>query len=84
MTSASFRLLCVSVFAVFTSSVFGQHSDACADLASIKIPGLEITKAAIVPPGKANPPFGTGYAGPVPEHCRVDGIINRRTGVDGQ
>jgi feruloyl esterase len=84
MLSASFRIFCVSVIAVFTCSAFGQHSDTCGDLASIKIPGAEITKAAVVPAGKANPPFGIGYDGPVPEYCRVDGVINRRTGVDGQ
>ena len=71
-------------FAVCCCAVFAQQPNRCAGLANLKIPGVEITKAAIVPPGNANPPFGMGYAGPVPQYCRVDGMINRRTGVDNK
>ncbi len=76
-------LLLLFLFASFAAG-FAQQRYACADLSVVKIREVEITKAAIVPPGKANPPFGMGYAGPVPQYCRVDGIIDRRTGVDGK
>ena len=75
--------LLFSVSAILCGTALAQQANSCADLASVKLPGVEITKAAFVPAGTANPPFG-GYAGPVPQHCRVDGVINHRTGVDGQ
>jgi Tannase and feruloyl esterase len=50
-------------------------------LTTIRIPGVEITKAV----GNAIPlPGMPAYFGPVPAHCPVDGVINRRTGVGGQ
>ena len=63
-----------------------SHSaDPCAALSGLKIGGTEITKAALVPAGTAVPPPypGAPSIGPLPAHCRVDGIINRRKGVDG-
>jgi len=65
---------------------WGQGADACAGLTSMKIPGVEITKAATVPAGPAEPlPQGwPGYRGQLPAHCRVDGVIHRRKGVDGE
>lgn len=80
----STRFLPVLFLSLLAIPGFSQQPSRCSDLAGIKIPSVEITKAAVVPAGKANPPFGFGYAGPVPEHCRVDGVINRRTGVDGK
>jgi hypothetical protein len=58
----------------------------CADLASLKIDAVEITKAELVPAGTMIPaPYpGAPSIGPLPAHCRVDGMINRRKGVDGQ
>jgi feruloyl esterase len=59
---------------------------ACTALQSFERPGsaLEITAATTVPagPAPAGPP-GRAYSGPLPAHCRVDGILERRTGVDG-
>jgi hypothetical protein len=62
-----------------------QSADPCAALAGLKIDGVEITKAALVPAGTTVPPPypGAQGIGPLPAHCRVDGIINRRKGVDG-
>ena len=58
----------------------------CAALAGLKIDAVEITKAALIPAGTTVPPPypGAPSIGPLPAHCRVDGVINRRKGVDGQ
>ncbi len=63
-----------------------QSAGTCADLAGLKIDGVEIAKAAPVPSGATIPPAYPGALaiGPLPAHCRVDGIINRRKGIDGQ
>ncbi len=60
---------------------------ACSALKSFALPGasLEITSATRVPagPGPAAAPGRPGFAGEIPAHCRVDGILERRTGVGG-
>ena len=63
-----------------------QPSNPCSDLANLKLAGLEITSAALVPAGTmVPPPYPNAPAiGPLPAHCRVDGVINRRKGIDGQ
>ena len=63
-----------------------QSADPCAALSGLKIGGTEITKAALVSAGTTVPPPypGAPSIGPLPAHCRVDGVINRRKGVDGQ
>ena len=61
-------------------------SSACAGLADLKLTGIEITQAEIIPAGTIVPPPypGAPSIGPLPAHCYVGGIINRRKGVDGQ
>jgi hypothetical protein len=56
-----------------------------------QVPGvtLEITKAEAMPsspPGtvRISPNFPGTVSVPVPSYCRVDGVIDRRTGVDGK
>ena len=63
-----------------------QSTDPCAALTGLKINGVEITKAAVVPAGTTIPPPypGAPSIGPLPSHCRVDGVINRRKGAEGQ
>src|ERR1019366_1354573 len=79
-----------SILLVFLASgaVAGlaQSPDKCGDLAKFQMPGakIEITRAELV---AAGPAAGgrAGQAGPVlPAHCRVNGIIDRRTGPDGK
>jgi Tannase and feruloyl esterase len=63
-----------------------QNQDRCADLLKFQSPGmkLEITRAERVAAGPARGGRG-GAAGPnLPAHCRVDGMIDRRTGSDGK
>ena len=61
-------------------------TNSCADVANLKMDGVEITKAVLVPAGTTVPPLypGAPSAGPLPVHCRVDGVIHRRKGADGE
>ena len=73
--------------AAFNCAVAGAESrDACAGLTGLKVSGVEITSSRLVPAGTTIPPGypGAPSIGPLPAHCRVDGVINRRMGVDGQ
>jgi feruloyl esterase len=58
----------------------------CVDIADLKMDGVEITNAALVPPGTIVPPAypGAPDSGPLPVHCRVDGVIHRRKGTGGE
>jgi feruloyl esterase len=84
----SFPLL-VSLIALTPTVAQGQAPAArCAAMTSFQMPGvtLEITKAQSVPAGPA-PTTGRGAQGQgamLPAYCRVDGMIDRRTGVDGK
>ena len=85
MTNSKLLLLFAAVLDG-SLAAHAQKADPCADLATLKIDGTEITKAALVPDGTTVPPPypGAQGIGPLPAHCRVDGVINRRKGVDGQ
>jgi feruloyl esterase len=63
-----------------------QPSDRCAELTGLRLSEVEITKAEPVAAGISVPPPypGAPAIGPLPAHCRVDGVIHRRKGVDGQ
>jgi hypothetical protein len=63
-----------------------QAPNKCADLAKFKSPGMtiDITRAEMLPAGQVAGARG-GPAGPaLPARCRVDGMIDRRTGSDGK
>jgi hypothetical protein len=75
------------VWLVFTSSTcaMAQQAKSCASLMDMKISGVEITKAVPVAAGSTEPnPYGPGHSAPIPAYCRVEGVINRRTGVGGE
>lgn len=66
-------------------------SAACDALKTLKVPGvaLDITKVEWKPAGSTPAPAGPGGAGAIstlklPAFCRVDGVIDRRTGGDGK
>lgn len=65
-------------------SVAAQTQQTCAQLANLKIAGAEITKTADVPAGSAVPASFPPYSGALPAHCRVEGVLHRRTGAGGQ
>jgi feruloyl esterase len=63
-----------------------QAPNKCGDLAKFQMPGaqIEITRAEMVAAGRAAGGRG-GAAGPMlPAHCRVNGMVDRRTGPDGK
>jgi feruloyl esterase len=68
------------------SAVQAHAEDRCSNLATVKLDGIEITRAESVAAGFTIPPPypGASAIGPFPAHCRVDGVINRRKGMDGQ
>jgi len=84
MTHSKFPLLLLALVSVPIARA--ESANACADLAGFKLPSVEITKSELFPAGTIVPPPYPGAAsiGPLPAHCRVDGVINRRRGVDGQ
>ena len=63
-----------------------ESTVSCTNLARLKIDGVEITKATPVPAGTTIPPMypGAPSMGPLPAHCRVDGVINRHKGAGGE
>jgi len=65
-----------------------REAASCAAQTKLQIPGLTlaITKAEWIPAGSA-PPSGRGgpaIATKLPAYCRVDGVLDRRTGGDGK
>ncbi|MET0247527.1 MAG: tannase/feruloyl esterase family alpha/beta hydrolase [Sphingomonas sp.] len=61
-------------------------ADACAVLQRVSLPGLKITAATRVapaPPGTVRTDRGMLAAG-LPAYCKVEGIINERTGFQGK
>jgi feruloyl esterase len=63
-----------------------QSNTGCSGMMQLKSPGmtLEITRAALIPAGPAQGARGGNTGVIYPEHCRVDGMIDRRTGSDGK
>src|SRR5437868_12738697 len=76
----------LAVLMALQITAFAQSNSKCSDMAKFRMPGaaLEITRAATIPEGRA--PAGRGGAsGPMlPAHCRIDGMMDRRTGTDGK
>ena len=79
-------LLLVASIACTAVAVEAQSPNPCADLANVRIAGVEITKTEAVPAGITIPPAFPGLPsiGPLTAHCRVDGVIHRRKGVGGE
>ena len=73
------------VFLLLSACASAQSSTDCPGLTTFKAPNVEITKAAAIPAGTTEPnPFGPGHSAPLPAYCRVEGMMNRHTGVDGE
>jgi Tannase and feruloyl esterase len=85
MTHCKLSLLLLAVL-IAPLAAQSESATPCADLTGLKFDGVEITKATLVPAGTTIPaPYpGAQGIGPLPAHCRVDGVINRRKGIDGQ
>ncbi len=84
MRSKSLCAICC-LMAAFAAAAFAQQNDSCSALMSVKVPSLEITKAAHVEAGSTEPiPWNQSRSAPLPAYCRVEGVIHRRTGVGGE
>ena len=85
MTQLKLPLILVALLSV-PLAARAESANPCADLTGLRLPGVEITKAELVAAGTTVPPPYPGAAsiGPLPAHCRVDGVINRRKGVDDE
>jgi len=83
MHSNYFRSLLL-VF-VLTGSVCAQQPNSCAKLFNFKAENVEITKAAGIAAGTTEAiPWSQTRTAPLPAYCRVEGVMNRHTGVDGE
>jgi feruloyl esterase len=68
-----------------SSSAWAQEPSSCAKLTNFKTENVEITKAAAIAAGTTEAvPWNQTRTAPLPAHCRVEGVMNRRTGVDGE
>jgi Tannase and feruloyl esterase len=79
--------LCAIFFLIvaFAASAFAEEKDSCTSLMDAKVPGVEITKAAHVDAGSTEPiPWNQSRSAPLPAYCRIEGVMNRRTGVGGE
>ena len=79
-----FALFCLIPLLSLAAAAQSPSTPSCAGLSSLKIDGVEITKAAPVSAGAPILLPYVAYKGPYPAHCRVDGIINRRKGLGGE
>ncbi len=81
-----FLLAAIWPLCLLTPSAGSQQPDSCASLIGFKAPGVEITTAAPVAEGSTAPiPFAApGQVLVLPAYCRVEGVIDRRTGAGGE
>jgi feruloyl esterase len=81
-----FLLAAICPLCLLSPSAGSQQTNSCASLIGFKAPGVEITNAAPVAEGSTAPvPFTMPPQLLVlPAYCRVEGVINRRTGVGGE
>ena len=67
------------------SSGWAQQPNSCTSLMNFKAAHVEITKSSAIAAGTTEPnPWGPGHSALLPAYCRVEGVMNRRTGVDGE
>src|SRR5271168_1167421 len=70
---------------VSTSFAWAQEPNSCAKLTNFKAENVEITKAAAIAAGTTEEiPWNQTHTAPLPAYCRVEGVMNRRTGIDGE
>ena len=79
----------LATLALVPTIASAQTSTKCADLTNLKIPGatVVITKATVVPASSsaaAATAETSATSATIPSHCRVEGMINERTGADGR
>jgi Tannase and feruloyl esterase len=89
-TSLPLRLSAVAMWMLATTTAQSAEAGApkaCTALTSFKAPGFNmvIAQAVEIPEGPVPAiPFGPAFSGNLPAYCRVDGVIDPRTGRDGK
>jgi feruloyl esterase len=78
------RLALLLAAASAASAAGAQTQTACANLVHLRLDGVQLTHAVSVAAGVPVAPGFPPYTGSLPAHCRVEGVIDPRTGVDGQ
>jgi hypothetical protein len=73
------RVTLCNVFALGTYA-WAQEARSCENLLNFKAPNVEITPRKL----SRYTLWGPGRTAPLPAYCRVEGMINRPTGVDGE
>lgn len=82
-----FQFWFTAVCFVCVSNTFAnaQEMNSCDTLKNFKAPKVEITKAVSVAAGTTEPiPWNQDRTAPLPAYCRMEGVINQRTGVGGE
>ena len=70
---------------VLTASVRAQRPSSCAKLTSFKAEDVEITKSVEIAAGTTEAiPWSQTRTASLPAYCRVEGLMDRRTGVNGE
>lgn len=82
-------VFCFGLVPISASAQTTRDAAACSALTSLKIPGLDltVTKATWIPAGPTSARPGPGLPpDPInlPAYCRLDGVVDRRTGADGK
>ena len=74
MRSETLCAICC-LMAAFAASAFAQQNDSCSALMNVKVPSLEITKAARVEAGTTEAiPWNQTRSAPLPGYCRLEGV----------
>jgi len=76
----------VGCVAFVVATAQGQSKSGCEALKQLAIPGvkMEVSRAEILPAGTAPKEGPWSYQGPLPERCIVEGVLNKRVGVDSK
>ncbi len=80
------QFLMKTLFPFFLAGcAWAQPLNSCGSLMNFKAPNVEITKSAAIAAGTTEPnTWSPGHSSPLPAYCRVEGVMNHRTGVDGE
>ncbi|HEU4626266.1 MAG TPA: tannase/feruloyl esterase family alpha/beta hydrolase [Steroidobacteraceae bacterium] len=87
MRRVALALAAIAITSAAASASESAKPVPCTSLTSFKVPGVDmaITQAAVVPAGPIPAlPNSPTYEGTLPAYCRVDGVIDQRTGRNGK
>jgi len=78
--------LVVGCMAQIAAIAQGQSKSGCEALKQLTIPGvkMEVSRTEILPAGPVAKADPWSYGGSLPERCMVEGVLNKRIGVDSK